>query len=646
MRRRAFPFTCLLGLVLFCAPARGAISNAHLIDGPSADVLALGGIAMSEDGSAGLVYLKRVDGHAHVFASRFDGRRWSPPERVDAGQRFESAWPVIGAGDRGRLVVVWAQDFGSGTDRLFSASLDPGATSFQPPVAIDFDIGEDTATYPSIAMNRGGQALLAYRYQPDVNPDPTLPPGYVNGDVRLARYNGSVWTSLGQPADRNSAAPVRVPTAGNSPKVGIDVTGAGLVAWQEIDDDFVDRIWARRLFPSGTIGIPLPVSPARWAGRPLRGPADEFRMDEAGFGEAGVVFRQQPGQGGAFTSARTMLNEIPDQFSLTAGRFNGPRLVDGRRRTGPGPGTGAGSASVGVDPEGGFLVTQGVGSAAYGVTGDEQSVHRQFRLDDGSGSAPPDPVADVSLEHASATAWRGGPPDDGEVVLREGRSDGVVTTSTAYAPDGGPVDDVELSGSGLGDAAIAFRQGGRENGQVMAAVIDAPPASFTVHTPIGFVRSRHYTVGWDPAPNGIGPVRYTVTVDDLQVGTPTRGLSLRLGPDDLPDGRHKVRIVATDAQGQQTVSNAGDYPIDRRAPRIELRRRGMRVTVTVSDGKRHRTSRVDRGSVEVHWGDGHTGSGGRKLEHRFKHRGRYRIAVRASDKAGNARALHRTVVVR
>jgi hypothetical protein len=509
-------------------------------------------------------------------------------------------------------------------------------------VAIDFNIGEDTATHPSIAMNRGGQALLAYRYLPDVNPDPSLPQGYVNADVRVARYNGSVWTQLGQPADRNPATPVRAPSAGNSPRVGIDVTGAGLVVWQEPDDDFVDRIWARRLFPSGTMGIPLLVSPQSWGGKPLRGPADEFRMDESGFGEGAVVFRQQPGQRSAFTSARTMLNEIPDQFSQTAGKFNGPRLVDGGDAAGPG--SDAGSAGVGVDPYGAFVVTQGLGDAAFAVTGDEQTVNQPVQIDDGTGSVPPDPVADLSSEGASASAWRTGVPGDEGVVLREARANGAVSTNTVYGTESGPVNTLELAGSGLGDAAIAFSQGGRDNGQIVAATIDAPPGSFAVHTPVDWLRASRYTLTWDPSANGIGPVTYTALIDGQQVGDPTQRTFLKLGPADLPGGRHHVRVVATDSQGQSTKSDSGDLLIDRRAPRVRVSVSGSVVRLTIVDGRK--MSGVARGAVRIDWGDGHRSRSVVRASHRYARAGSYHLVVKVRDRAGNSAVRRPTVAAR
>jgi PKD domain-containing protein len=630
-----------LAFLLFAAPARATLSDAQTIDGPSADVLDIGGAAMAEDGTGGIVYLKREDGHAHVFASRFSLGKWSEPERVDRGQRFDSAWPVIGAANGGRLVVVWAQDYGTGTDRLFSASLDPGAAGFQPPVVIDFNVGEDTATYPSIAMNRGGQALLAYRYLPDVNPDPTLPQGYVNGDVRVQRYNGSVWSAFGQAADRNASAPVRTPDAGNSPKVGIDVTGAGLVAWQEPDDDFVDRIWARRTFATGTFGIPLIVSPQTWQDKPLRASADQFSVHETGFGEAGVVFRQQPGEDSGLTGTRVMLNEIPDQFSDAAGAFLGARIVDGAGDAGPGASTGV--ASLSVEPRGGFLAGFGIGSSALLVGGDEESVGDQTRIDDGSGSVAPDPVTTLAGDGAYAAAWKTGDGTNGGVWLREARADGVTTTKGVTAVRGGPVGRLLLAGSGLGDGLAAFFQGTRENGQIAAAFVDAPPQAFAVHTPTDFVRSKRFRLSWDPAPNGIGGVTYTAAVDDEQVGEATARLFVDLGPGQLDDGTHQVQIVATDSAGQETESGVGVIRVDRTAPRAKLTARGRRAVAVISDGPRKSGSGVMTRATVVDWGDGRETRGRRRARHVYRHPGRYQVRVRAADRAGNRRTAERRV---
>jgi hypothetical protein len=89
------------------APA--AILTPQTVDGPSADVLDLGGVAMADDGSGGAVYRRREDGRAHIYVAAFTGTGWNRPRRVDVSLPYESTWPRIAASSRGRLLVTWAQ---------------------------------------------------------------------------------------------------------------------------------------------------------------------------------------------------------------------------------------------------------------------------------------------------------------------------------------------------------------------------------------------------------------------------------------------------------------------------------------------------------------------------------------------------------
>jgi len=146
------------------APAAHALTSpVATIDGPSAEIVELGGVAMASDGTGGIVYRKRVEGRAHIFAALYSNGSWGAPQRVDVGQPFESSFPAIAAGEGGRLVVVWVNHYSSTTDGLFSAALEPGSSGFQAPVPVDLDLGQAIGTYPSVAMNLSGQALVAYR---------------------------------------------------------------------------------------------------------------------------------------------------------------------------------------------------------------------------------------------------------------------------------------------------------------------------------------------------------------------------------------------------------------------------------------------------------------------------------------------------
>ncbi len=642
----ALVFAACAALLLTPAVGRAIVSDVQPIDGPSAEVLEVEDAAMSEDGSGGIVYLKQVGGRSHVFVAQFRNGAWRPAQRVDVGQAFDSSWARIGAGNDGRLLVTWVQEFGIESDRMFSATLDPGATSFQEPVPVDLNVGEATSTYPDLAMSRGGQAYLVYRVVTDLSP--SNPPGYIGADTRVARYNTRLWSVLGTPIDRNIPTPVRTPTEANAPEIGIDVQGQGVVAWQEPDDEFVDRIWVRRVFGT-SVGIPILASPQSWEGTPLRGPADAFALDVGGFGQAAVAFRQQPGQASKLTAPRLMVNEMPDVFSESAQKFAGALLADAGVRDG------LGGPSVATDPRGLYLTGFSSAAATLLGAGDEATVERVERVDAGASAIAGDPLVDLAETGAAVLAWRELRGNAGLVGVQERRADGVVEPTDLSAPRGGAVGRLTLGGSGLGDAIVAWKQGGGATSQIAAAVVDAPPDPFLVLLPSGWQRKGKIRIAWDRSPNAVSAVRYSVSVDDEPVREGLRQLHTRLKRDDIDNGRHRIQIFATDAVGQETGSRVGRLLVDRKPPRVKLKRRGRRVLVVVTDGRKGAASTLRKASVKVAFGEGGASASvsllGRepraakpkkkgkpptvRVEHAYSGPGKYRIRVRARDRAGN-----------
>ena len=638
-----------VALLLVPAGASAIVFDVQALDGPSSAVLDVADAAMSEDGSGGVVYLKQVEGRAHVFAAQFRDGVWRAPQRVDVGQAFDSSWARIGAGDGGRLLVTWVQEFGTESDRMYSATLDPGANGFQSPVPVDLNVGEASATYPDLAMNRGGQAYLAYRVVTDLSP--SNPVGYIGADTRVARYNGRLWSVLGTPIDRNQSLPVRQPTADNAPEVGIDIQGQGVVAWQEPDDEFVDRVWVRRLFGS-SVSIPILATPASWEGAPLRGPADAFALDVAGFGQTAVAFRQQPGAASKLTGPRLMVNEMPDVFSESAQKFAGALLADGGVRAGLGP------PSVGVDPRGLHLVAFADGATTLAGGGDEFEAGQPQRVDGGGSSIPGSPLVDLAETGAGVLAWIEQRGATGLVSVQERRADGVDEATDLSAPRGGAVGRLVLGGSGLGDAVLAWKQGSGANAQIAATIVDAPPDPFLVLLPSGWLRKPKLRIAWDHSPNAIGGVRYSVSVDDEPVREGLRGRQALLKRGDLDNGRHRIQIYATDSVGQETGSRVGHLLVDRRPPRVTLRQRGRRLSVVVGDGRKGQASTLRVGSVKVAFGErggaGASAAPGKKKKakaptatvgHVYSGPGRYRVTVTARDKAGNRTSFSRVVRV-
>jgi hypothetical protein len=628
-----------IALVLVAAaPSRANISPAQTVDGPDGAIVDVGGVAMSADGTGGIVYRKRADGRTHIYVAQLAGGTWRAAQRVDVGQAFDSSWPAIGAGDGGRLVVVWVQEFGTGTDRLFSASLDPGASRFQPPVAIDLSVGEATGTYPSLAMNPAGTAYVSYRVQTEAGSNQNIIPGYLDMDTRVARYNGSLWSVLGSPADRNQSLPVRAPTALNSPKVGVDVSGNGIVAFQEPDEDFVDRVWARRIFGS-TFGIPLSVSPQGFGNAPLRGAADAFSLDVSGFGEGAVAFRQQPGQGSALAGPHVFVNTIPEAFSDTAGQFAGARLADGT--TGGALAAAPGPPSVGVTPDGSFRLAYSTGAAAQITSGNDSAVDPPGPLGDGRGAVDAAPAVEMAEDGATVAAWRARSAVVAVEELRPGGSFKVRPVTDAAA---GPVGVPLATGSGLGDGLVGFLQGDPASARVAAAVVDAPPLDFAVQVPLTFIRSKRPLITWDPAPNALSGVHYSVQVGGRTLARGLRGTSFRLKRS-LRDGRHKVVVTAIDDAGQRRRGAPATLRVDRRPPRVAVARRGHGLRVRIVDGRKGRVAGVKRSSVRVSFGDGKRARGKARLRHRYKRGGSFTLVVKVTDKAGNRMTVKRRVRV-
>jgi hypothetical protein len=206
------------------------------------------------------------------------------------------------------------------------------------------------------------------------------------------------------------------------------------------------------------------------------------------------------------------------------------------------------------------------------------------------------------------------------------------------------VQDLALAGSTRGDALAGFLQEAQDARSIGVAVVDAPPGALLLLAPEGWQRGRP-RLTWDPAPNSLGPVRYTLLVDGRRV-LQTAGLTARLGPRAVADGRHRVRIVASDGAGQ-TSETQGELLIDRRPPRVRLTRRGAAVRVSISDGRPRSVSGVAIRHLSVSWGDGRRSRrAARTAHHRYARPGRYRVVVLSRDRAGNRVVLRRRVSVR
>ncbi|HSZ70346.1 MAG TPA: PKD domain-containing protein [Solirubrobacteraceae bacterium] len=636
----------LAALLLALAPpgARAVILPATTIDGPSEEIVGFGGVAMAADGSGGLVYLKRVDGVPHVFVSRYVGGHWLAPVRVDGEEPFAASWARIGAGAGGELIAVWATPFatrhGKPVYELLASELGPGASQFGAAMIVDPNIEEATGTSPDLAVSSTGQADIVYRVvQPSVADVPLLRPGDVVEQVRVAHFDGRRWSDLGA-INRDSNASMRPPTQANAPQIAIGPTGNGVVVWQEPDVEGVARIWARRIFAS-TLDYVLPVTATTYGGAPITTDADAPAVAISRLGQAVVAYRQNAGVGSPLPGPRIFANVLPDGESENGAEFAGAAVAD--QDVAGGQNASVGPPSVDLDEKRQVQLVYDSNGAPRVLVGANRTFTAALAL--GPPFAGPEPSAASVMDPTGGgvAAWpsvsaQGAPA----VGVRESFPDGAVQTALLSGGAGGEVAELAVGRSGLGDALVGWRQGQIGDAAIVAAQATAPPVASTTTSPKGWIRPAQALIAWQSAESADGPLTYRVVLDGRLLPVPAGALELHLNPTGLGSGRHRVQVLATDIDGQSTLSAPATLLIDASPPTVTVRSVAGVVRVRVRD----RYSGVAAAGVRVQFGDGATAHGRTRYLHRYARPGVYRIVVDVRDKLGVAGVVHKLVSVR
>jgi hypothetical protein len=629
-------------LLLPAAGARAVIQPAVSLDGPSEDVIAFGGVAMAEDGTGGAVYLKRVEGVAHVFVARYSEHHWLAPIRVDTEEPYAASWARIGAAEGGELEVVWATPFatqnGRPVDELLGATLGPGSAGFGPAMIIDPDIRNGTGASPDLAMSATRQADVVYRVITESKTTALLRPGDVIEEVRVAHFNGETWSRLGS-VNRNTAISMRPPSEANAPKIAIGPSGNGVVVWQEPEITGQARIWARRVF-GRSLDYVLPVSTATLSGRALQGEADAPSVAISRLGEAVVAYRQEAGSGSPLPGPRIFLNTLPDGESADGSQFAGAVIAD--QAVSGGASAAIGPPSVDIDEKQELRLLYDSNGMPRVVVGNDRGVSGTLTLGPAFGGAETSCVSVMNPAGGGVSAW---PSADAQgapaVAVREDFPGGAVQTALVSAGAGGPVAELALARSGLGDGIIGFRAGPVGQASIVVSAVSAPPAQFVVSVPKTWVRPSGAQVSWQPAASADAPLRYQVVLDGRKITTPAGAFKLHFGRAG-GDGSHRVQVLATDLNGEATLTPAALVRVDGTPPTAQVRiARGGAVVVRVRDGG----SGVAAAGTSVSFGDGRFGHGHARFRHVYARRGSYRIVVHARDKAGNRGVISRDVSV-
>ncbi len=644
------PYLLLAAILslLVAGDAHAIILPAQTIDGPSEEIVGFGGAAMAEDGTGGLVYLKRVNGVPHVFVSRYSGGAWQPPVQVDYEEPFAASWARIGAAEGGELIVVWATPFatehGHPVYELVGSELAPGSRMFGPPSIVDPNIGEGTGTSPDLAVSSTGQADVVYRVVSFSRTVPLLRPTDVVESVRVAAYSGERWASLGV-ANRDPGLSMRPPSEANAPQIALGPTGNGIVVWQEPEASGVARIWARRIFGQ-SLNYALPLTATSYGGAPINNDADAPSVAISKLGQAEVAYRQSWATGSPLPGPRIFLNTLSDGEAESGAEFLGATVAD--PAVGGGRGALIGRPSVDIDERSQTrLLYDGNGTPRVVERSDRGALTQSSLGSPFTGSllGPAQELASASVINPQAGGVSAWPSGDRQgrpgVGVREDFPDGAVQTALLSGGAGGPIGELAVGRSGLGDGIVAFQQGPLGNAAIVAAQITAPPAPFAVTLPKTWIRPSQLRAEWAPPESANGPLAYRPVLDGRIDGSPQSGVSFRFPARSLRTGVHDVQILATDIFGQQVLSPISNVKVDGARPRVGLSRRGQALLVRVSD----RGSGLVARSVHVSFGDGAGAAGRRAAGHRYGRAGSYTVHVTASDRAGNHLAFRRRVHV-
>ncbi|HTE59135.1 MAG TPA: PKD domain-containing protein [Solirubrobacteraceae bacterium] len=654
MRARALVAGCVAvavaGFVLVLVQPAAAVQRpAHTVDGPSSDVLDLGGVALADDGTGGVVFLRRDGGRAHVFAARYRRGRWEPAVRVDGGQLFDSSWPRIAASRDGLLIVTWVQEAGAGTDQMYASVMPAAAGRFGAPVQIDRTIGEASATYPALDMGAAGAAYLSYTaLTPPVPGEPAEDlDGRVRAEFRIARYSGGRWRPYA-PVNRDPEIPVGPIDGATAATVAADDAGGAIVAWQEPDDLGIERVWARRVF-ARSLGRAQQVSPGVIAATRETGRAAGFTLDAAGDGWGAIALLQTAGPGSALRGPRAFAATIPGAGAAggtnAAERFRPARLADGIGGTGATPPGDVGVPRAAIGAQGDLRLAVPIGHEVRLVRGGADGTLGDAAVAGDAGLLPAAPELIAGAGGTSVVAWGQSEAGGTVRVVEEPRSGErrAGRTSTLLP---GAVTTLAVAGGGNGDALVAYAQRSGTLASIGATPVDAAPSPFAVRPGPDWMRPGRATIAWTPAPDAYGDVAYRVQLDGRTVAT-TRESSASLAKAVDEDGAYRVRVVAADGERQETATEAVTIRIDGRRPQVQLRYNpGKRtVSVVLRDRGGARAAGVAAARSLVRFGDG-TRRQARRATHRFNHAGRYVVRVRAVDRAGNATRVTRRVDVR
>jgi hypothetical protein len=590
-----------------------------VIDGPSANILGLSGMAIARDGTGTIVYLKTVSGVAHVFASSLLNGRFGAPVPVDTGLPGASSQPVVAATNQGLTLVAFING-----GELYAVQRPSALAAWQAPVPLF-----SGASNPSLSMSTFGKAYLAFTGA-----------GAGGHDVRVAYFNLGQWALASAPLDVNPSADAGTGTG--RPQVAAAGDGTGIVAWGENGHIYTRQVLGAS--PSVVFSLVDPPSVSGWsevsAGEPVVGTGGDSSY-------ASVAFHE------VVTDGFSQQSRVLDN-RWHAARYDGTKPADGLSTPGP---EGAQAPGVAVAEYGTGLVTaerNQSNNVVVSTLGGNSSLGPTAQLNTMFQQSPADAVPATAGIVSLFVAWQQDPGSLGPPEIRvryapngiDLGSDVVVSTP-ALGPTNAAL-GLAAGGDVAGDAAVAWLQGSGAQTQIVANQLFQPPGVFSPSVVFRYATSVNPVLTWSGASELWGPPQYIVKLDGVQIAD-TTATRIRT-PAPVTQGRHTWQVTAVNQGGVATSARAAAVFVDSVPPKVSVRITGPRhvhselhLTASYTDARSGvpRSAASGVRSVQVKWGDGSKYSIRHGKYHAYSRRGIFVMTVTVRDHAGN-----RTIVTR
>jgi hypothetical protein len=618
VRRRRCARLCLaLGGLFALAPvaARAALGTPATIDGPSAAIVALDGVALAPDGSGALVYRKLLGGGAHVFVSLLSAGVWSAPQQIDTGVAASATTAAVAVASGGRVAVTWVA---GGT--LYGVLRAATATTFSAPQAIAPATG-----VPALGMGVSGTAYVAY-----ASPDAS------GSDIDVARLDRTS-TSFVALAAPLTPAPVVLATSGGGPVITVAADATAIVAWAQQQADGSTHVLVRRASaggPSPVLGDATVASLEGLAGGSADSPTLGVQYDSS---VAWLAFRETFGG-----FSRLVVNE------LLGDELRTPALADSLG-TAAGPSS-AQRPSLAVNGDGGGLLAGETTPSNQVVAAEITAAANPYAWNAGAlittAAQPvePLPLAALSVSGSGAVVYVPAAGALDAAPFSAGQTAGQpLALSTAALGAVDAADGFAASADDRGDLAVAFVAGAAGALSVAAQpIVVAPGAPRATGTQL-WTPARRPTLRWRPAADSWSPPEYSVYLDGALVTTTTA--RSYTPPADLPDGRHSWKVTATDSLGEVAASQTRRLLIDAAPPTIRLIVGGPRKAGTPLAFQIEAAAISGVRRVSLDYGDGSVTSAPDST-HVYPKPGHYTLTTTVLDRAGVKAVARERVSVR